>query len=88
MPPEQDKNCVGIAGVDYLMYSGYITLAEHWLRMEAVAALKLADPKCSAGDKAAHSGSFMGGFNCKCVLLVLFSAVLYCAVACRGQTVL
>ena len=29
-----DKNAVGLASVDFLMYAGYVTLAEHWLKME------------------------------------------------------
>lgn len=32
-----DKESVGVASVDYLMYSGYVTLACHWLFMEVAA---------------------------------------------------
>lgn len=38
---KKNPESVGTASVDYLMYSGHITLAEHWLRMENVAAKKL-----------------------------------------------
>jgi len=38
----KDKESVGVASVDYLMYSGYVTLAYHWLLME-VAAQKALD---------------------------------------------
>ncbi len=41
----KDKNVVGVTSVDYLMYSGYVTLAEHWLKMEIVAARKLKEGK-------------------------------------------
>lgn len=44
----KDKNVVGSASVDFLNYSGYVTLAEHWLRMEEVASKKL---KAGEGDK-------------------------------------
>lgn len=37
-----NKDAVGVASVDYLMYSGYVTLARHWLMMEEAAAKKLA----------------------------------------------
>lgn len=38
---KKDRNAVGSASVDFLMYSGYVTLAEHWLRMEEAASKKL-----------------------------------------------
>lgn len=37
----KDREIVGVVSVDYLMYSGHVTLAEHWLKMEVVAAQKL-----------------------------------------------
>ena len=37
-----DKEWVSSTSVDYLMYSGYVTLAAHWLRMEASASAALA----------------------------------------------
>ncbi|MDT4877557.1 hypothetical protein FQZ97_1130890 [compost metagenome] len=40
---------VGAASVDYLMYSGYITLSYFWLRMAVVAQEKL---EAGAGDAA------------------------------------
>ncbi|MCV6588209.1 MAG: acyl-CoA dehydrogenase C-terminal domain-containing protein [Marinobacterium sp.] len=42
MKAMQNRDEVGAASVDYLMYSGYITLAYLWARMAAVAASKLA----------------------------------------------
>merc|ERR1711907_369911 len=39
---KQDKNAVGLASVDFLMYAGYVTLAEHWLKMEIAATKRLA----------------------------------------------
>ena len=41
MMAKKDKNAVGSASVDFLNYSGYVTLAEHWLRMEEVATKKM-----------------------------------------------
>ena len=38
----KDRDLVGSASVDYLMYSGYLTLAYFWLRMAVVAQEKLA----------------------------------------------
>lgn len=36
---KKDPNALGLASVDYLMYAGYLTLAEHWLIMEENASL-------------------------------------------------
>ena len=36
------REYVGIAPTDYLMYSGYVHLAMHWLFMEAAASKALA----------------------------------------------
>jgi len=33
-----NRDAIGVASVDYLMYSGYVTMAEHWLKMEEAAA--------------------------------------------------
>lgn len=41
---KKDPNALGLASVDYLMYSGYMTLAEHWLIMEENASLCIANP--------------------------------------------
>ena len=41
MKAMQDKDEVGAASVDYLMYSGYVTLAYLWARMALVAQAKL-----------------------------------------------
>ena len=40
-----NRDAIGVASVDYLMYSGYITMAEHWLKMEEAAAHALAHPE-------------------------------------------
>lgn len=32
-----NKDAIGVASVDYLMYSGYVSLAYHWLKMEEAA---------------------------------------------------
>jgi len=37
-----NKEWISQASVDYLMYGGYVTLAAHWLKMEAAAVSKLA----------------------------------------------
>jgi hypothetical protein len=36
------KDIVGSVSVDYLLYSGHVTLAEHWFRMECVSHEKIA----------------------------------------------
>ena len=36
-----NKDALGIASVDYLMYSGYVSMAHHWLKMEEAAAAAL-----------------------------------------------
>lgn len=38
-----DRNAVGVASVDYLMYAGYIHMGYHWLKMEAAAEAALAN---------------------------------------------
>jgi len=38
----KDKEWISSASVDYLMYSGWVTLAAHWLRMEQAAVHSLA----------------------------------------------
>jgi len=37
MAASKDKDSVGAASVDYLMYSGYVSMAHHWLMMENTA---------------------------------------------------
>ena len=37
-----DRDSVGLASQDYLMYSGYVNMAHHWLLMEEAATKKLA----------------------------------------------
>ena len=48
-----DRESVGVAAVDYLMYSGYITLACHYVYMEAAASKALA-----SGSKAQEKGFY------------------------------
>jgi len=43
MTAMQDRDEVGAASVDFLMYSGYVTLAYFWARMVSVAQQKLAE---------------------------------------------
>lgn len=43
----RNKDAIGVASYDYLMYAGYITMGQHWLKMELAAAAALA-----AGSKA------------------------------------
>ena len=38
----KDRDIVGAASVDYLMFAGHVTLAEHWLKMEVAADAALA----------------------------------------------
>ena len=38
----RDRDVVGAAAVEYLMYCGYVSLAYHWLKMEAAAQEALA----------------------------------------------
>jgi alkylation response protein AidB-like acyl-CoA dehydrogenase len=47
----RDKEAVGVAAVDYLAFSGYVTLASHWLKMEQVALEQLAKPASVDGGK-------------------------------------
>jgi len=42
MRTASDREWISSASVDYLMYSGWVTLAAHWLRMEAAAVEALA----------------------------------------------
>jgi len=44
----KNKDQVGVAAEDYLMYGGYVNLAHHWLRMERAADKAL---KSNAADK-------------------------------------
>lgn len=39
-----NRDAVGVASVDYLMYAGYIHMAYHWLKMEVAAEKALASP--------------------------------------------
>lgn len=38
---KKNADSVGLASEAYLMYAGYVTMAEHWLRMEVAAAAEL-----------------------------------------------
>ena len=46
------KDAISAASVDYLLLGGYVSLAHHWLQMEATAVKALADP-ASAREEAA-----------------------------------
>ena len=48
----KDREAVGVASVDYLMYSGYISLACHWLYMEVAAKKALSNPSTMREEKA------------------------------------
>ncbi len=52
----QNRDEVGAASVDYLMYSGYVTLAYLWARMAQVAQQKLA---AGAGDAAFYQAKLI-----------------------------
>jgi hypothetical protein len=56
MMAKKDKNAVGSASVDFLMYSGYVTLAEHWLLMEIAATEKL---NAGKGDKEFYEAKIL-----------------------------
>lgn len=45
-----DKDALGVASVDYLMYAGYVSMAQQWLKMEATAAVAL--DKGASGSEA------------------------------------
>jgi hypothetical protein len=42
---KQSRDYVGVVSVDYLLFAGHVTLAEHWLKMEITAADKVAQGK-------------------------------------------
>ena len=44
MTASSDRESVGVSSTDYLMYSGYVSMAFNWLRMMKVANERLADP--------------------------------------------
>ncbi len=52
----QNPDEAGAAAVDYLMYSGYVTLAYFWARMAVVARAKIA---AGEGDTAFHDAKLM-----------------------------
>ena len=53
-----NRDCVGIAAEPYLMLAGYVTLAEHWLKMEAVAA-KALDKGAAGADADFYKGKLL-----------------------------
>jgi len=53
MKARSDKELISSTSVDYLMFSGYVTLASHWLRMEAAAVDAIA-----AGSSAEEPGFY------------------------------
>ena len=48
-----DKDAISAASVDYLMLGGYVSLAAHWLKMEAAACAALAKPADARSEEAA-----------------------------------
>ena len=48
----ESKEVISSASVDYLMFGGYVTLASHWLKMEAAASKALASPADAAEEPA------------------------------------
>ena len=46
-----DRESVGVAATDYLMYAGYVQLTMHWLMMEAAAKKALAGPEALRGQE-------------------------------------
>lgn len=47
----KNKDVIGHASVDYLMYAGYIHMAHHWLKMEVAAEKALAAPDRTEDDE-------------------------------------
>merc|ERR1712194_138860 len=37
----KNKDNIGVASEDFLMYAGYVSMASHWLKMEETAAIAL-----------------------------------------------
>jgi len=52
----ENPDCAGAAAVDYLMYSGYVTLAYFWARMAVIAREKIAE---GDGDTSFYEGKLM-----------------------------
>jgi len=52
MRAKNNKEWISSTSVDYLMFGGYVTLASHWLKMEAAAAAKLASPETALEEAA------------------------------------
>ena len=52
MRAKNNKEWISSTSVDYLMFGGYVTLASHWLKMEAAAAAKLASPDTALEEAA------------------------------------
>jgi len=52
-----DREAVGVAAEPYLMFGGHVTLAAHWLKMEALALEQIA--KLEGGAKAGEEGAPM-----------------------------
>ena len=53
-----NRDCVGIASEPYLMFAGYVSLAEQWLKMEAVAA-KALDKGAVGADADFYKGKIL-----------------------------
>ena len=52
MRAKSNKEWISSTSVDYLMFGGYVSLASHWLKMEAAAAAKLASPETALEEPA------------------------------------
>lgn len=52
----KNREYIGLAAEPYLMMAGYITLAEHWLRMENVAAKALGNSGLNQKEKDYYEG--------------------------------
>ena len=52
--PKENKDLIGSASVDYLMYSGYMHLGYHWLMAERASVKALKNPKLDDAQKEFH----------------------------------
>jgi len=50
MAASKNKDAIGSASVDYLLYAGYVSMAHHWLMMENAARTNLAKSDCENPD--------------------------------------
>jgi len=57
----KDRESVSTASVDFLMYSGYVTMAYYWLRMMDTAAARLRDSSISTSDREFYESKIAVG---------------------------